>query len=117
MSPFCKNRHKQPAPQRNKAPAELIHGGRLSIKPSIPTPELVAVGDLKQPQMMNITFNGEPREVADSASIADLLSETNAESKRVAVEVNFELIPRELHATHQLQPDDRVEVVTLAGGG
>lgn len=66
---------------------------------------------------MQITFNGDVRQTSDQASIADLLMEAEVNPRRVAVEVNFELIPRELHHTHQLKDGDRVEVVTLAGGG
>ena len=35
----------------------------------------------------------------------------------VAVEVNLELVPRRRHAEHVLRDGDRVEVVTLVGGG
>ena len=34
-----------------------------------------------------------------------------------AVEVNRTLVPRSRHESHQLQDGDRVEVVTLVGGG
>jgi sulfur carrier protein len=37
--------------------------------------------------------------------------------KHVAVEVNLELVPRARHAEHRLREKDRLEVVTLVGGG
>ena len=66
---------------------------------------------------MNIVFNGEPREATDDASIASLLAELGLSPARVAVEVNFELVPRERHDQHLLKPGDQLEVVTLVGGG
>ena len=37
--------------------------------------------------------------------------------RRVAVEVNREIVPRGRHTHHRLQDDDRVEVVVAIGGG
>ncbi len=66
---------------------------------------------------MNIIFNGEPREVADHVTVAGLLAELDLKPRFVAVEVNLELTPRDEHARHVLHDGDRVEVVTLVGGG
>ncbi|MEQ8791361.1 MAG: sulfur carrier protein ThiS [Pirellulaceae bacterium] len=67
--------------------------------------------------MMQIELNGETRETADNATIAQLLEELQLPPARVAVEVNYELVPRERHTQHVLEPGDRLEVVTLVGGG
>ncbi len=66
---------------------------------------------------MRITFNGEPRELSDGATVGQLLAELKAPVRHVAVEVNFEVIPRERHDTTSLREGDQVEVVTLVGGG
>ena len=66
---------------------------------------------------MNIIFNGEPRVVTDNITVADLLSELNMTPKFVAVEVNLELAPRDGHEKHVLRDGDKIEVVTLVGGG
>ena len=66
---------------------------------------------------MQIVVNGSPREVAAGLSIASLLQELRIEPKQVAVEVNLQLVPRGRHAEHTLSPGDRLEVVTLVGGG
>lgn len=66
---------------------------------------------------MKIWLNGEPREVAEQITVADFLRELNLPPQRVAVEVNLELVPRARHQDHRLAPDDRLEVVTLVGGG
>lgn len=66
---------------------------------------------------MQITFNGQPREVREAATISQLLAELQLAPKLVAVEVNREVVSRQLHETHVLCAGDEVEVVTLVGGG
>ena len=66
---------------------------------------------------MQIHVNGEPRVVATAISIAELLAELDLATERVAVERNEVLVPRRLHAETHLAEGDRVEVVTLVGGG
>jgi len=66
---------------------------------------------------MQILLNGEPREVADDATLADLLSTLTLGENRFAVEINEELIPRSEHTLQRLRPDDRVEIVQAIGGG
>jgi sulfur carrier protein len=66
---------------------------------------------------MRIWFNGESRETRDDITIAELLNELNLSSQRVAVEVNLELVPRSQHGDRRLLAEDRLEVVTLVGGG
>jgi sulfur carrier protein len=66
---------------------------------------------------MSITLNGEPRDVATGTTVADLLGELEVLPKHVAVEVNLELVPRARHAEHALRENDRLEIVTLVGGG
>ena len=66
---------------------------------------------------MHIQLNGQDREVADGATLAQLLATLALPNRRYAVEVNETLIPRSEHATHPLRADDRVEVVQAIGGG
>lgn len=66
---------------------------------------------------MQITVNGQERSVADGATIQQLLDELKLSTRYVAVEVNLELVPRQRHAEHSLSPGDRLEIVTLVGGG
>jgi len=66
---------------------------------------------------MNIVFNGETREVCDDLTVADLLAELSLDPKRVAVELNLNLAPRGQHTGMHLKEGDRLEVVTLVGGG
>lgn len=55
--------------------------------------------------------------VANSLLLAELLTDNDLSGKRIAVEINQEIIPRSEHATYQLNSDDRVEVVQAIGGG
>ncbi|HEX7380224.1 MAG TPA: sulfur carrier protein ThiS [Pirellulales bacterium] len=66
---------------------------------------------------MQIIVNGQSREAPDGLTIAQLLAELKIEAKHVAVEVNMQLVPRGRHAEHALLAGDRLEVVTLVGGG
>jgi sulfur carrier protein len=66
---------------------------------------------------MKIVLNGESREVAATLSLAQLLEQSGYGARRVAVEVNREIIPRSLHAQHALAEGDRIEIVQAIGGG
>lgn len=66
---------------------------------------------------MTLEINGQPREVADGATVAALLRELGLDRQACAVEVNAELVPKRQHADRALTPGDRVEIVTLVGGG
>lgn len=66
---------------------------------------------------MQIFFNGQSREVSEGLTVAGLLEQLELEPRYVAVEVNLDLVPRGRHREHVLKADDRLEVVTLVGGG
>jgi sulfur carrier protein len=66
---------------------------------------------------MKIQVNGEPREIAEGSSILKLLDELGVTQPHVAVELNLEVVPRAQHAATALRDGDRLEVVTLVGGG
>jgi sulfur carrier protein len=46
-----------------------------------------------------------------------LLTEEGLAERRVAVEVNGEIVPRSQHGDHQLKDGDVVEIVHALGGG
>lgn len=66
---------------------------------------------------MKLTVNGQERELAEGTTIADLLAELKLDPRMLAVERNLDLVPRGQHAETKLAAGDRVEVVTLVGGG
>jgi sulfur carrier protein len=66
---------------------------------------------------MEITLNGQTRAVPETATVADLLQTLELAGRRVAVEINQDILPRGQYASRQLQPGDRVEIVHAIGGG
>ncbi len=66
---------------------------------------------------MQIFLNGEPREIADDTTLAQLIDALDLNGQRYAVEIDEALIPRSRHASHRLHAGDRVEVVQAIGGG
>ncbi len=66
---------------------------------------------------MKIYVNGEEHEVAEGMTIAELLAHLAMQGRRLAVEVNEEIVPRSEHERRRLRPGDRVEVVQAIGGG
>lgn len=66
---------------------------------------------------MQIQVNGEAREVPDVFTVAELLVQLKLQPRYLAVERNLILIPREEHANCRLEEGDRLEIVTLVGGG
>ncbi len=66
---------------------------------------------------VRITLNGEEKTLAAAATVGDLVRELGLADKRVAVELNKEIVPRSRHAEVRLQDNDRVEVVAAIGGG
>jgi thiazole synthase len=70
-----------------------------------------------QPRMQQIMVNQEPQPLPEPATVAALLARLNLDPRRVAVEVNRDVVPRARHDDHALQPGDAVEIVTLVGGG
>ena len=66
---------------------------------------------------MDIRHNGEDRSVEDGLSVADLVAHLGLGERRVAVELNRDILPREAYPTTRLRPGDVVEVVQFVGGG
>ena len=66
---------------------------------------------------MDIVLNGEPASLPLGISVSGLLEHMELAGKRLAVEVNREIVPRSLHADHKLNAGDRVEIVQAIGGG
>ena len=66
---------------------------------------------------MNIYLNGEAHQVPDNCSATKLVEELELTGKRIAMEVNQEIVPRSNYSDHILQVDDKVEIVHAIGGG
>jgi sulfur carrier protein len=66
---------------------------------------------------MRVLVNGSERECAPGTTVAQLLSALGFAGAAVAVERNQRLVPRAEHARTVLVEGDRLELVTLVGGG
>jgi thiamine biosynthesis protein ThiS len=66
---------------------------------------------------VEIRLNGDTRSVRDGVSLIELLEDIGLAERRVAVELNRDVIPRGLFPTTTLSPGDVVEIVQLVGGG
>ena len=66
---------------------------------------------------MKILLNGQEKPIEAPITISALLQEMELADKRVAVEVNQEIVPRSQHGEYQLVDNDRVEIVRAIGGG
>ncbi|HET7777703.1 MAG TPA: sulfur carrier protein ThiS [Rudaea sp.] len=67
--------------------------------------------------MVRILLNGAPREVAANLSVGELLDAEGYAQRKVAVEVNREIVPKSLHAQRTVRDGDRIEIVHAIGGG
>ena len=67
--------------------------------------------------MPDVILNGEPKEIMPGTTVAELLEGLRLQPRHVAVERNRNLVPRSQHAACILEAGDRLEIVTLVGGG
>ena len=66
---------------------------------------------------MLLHVNGHPTDLPPGVTAGQLLERMELAGKRVAVEVNGEIVPRSVHAAHELKEGDKVEIVHAIGGG
>ncbi len=66
---------------------------------------------------MTITLNGQSLTISDGINLRQLLEEQGLATRRVAVELNGEIIPKSEHANTALHEHDRLELVHALGGG
>lgn len=66
---------------------------------------------------MNVFINGDSRQLTGSITVAQLLVELGLTGKRIAVELNKEILPFDKFGQYVLQDNDRLEIVHAIGGG
>ena len=66
---------------------------------------------------MIAVVNGESRSIDDGSTVADLLEELNLRGRRVAVELNRDIVPKTEFASREIHDGDTIEVVQFVGGG
>ncbi|MCK9798563.1 sulfur carrier protein ThiS [Pseudomonas chlororaphis] len=66
---------------------------------------------------MRIQLNGESFELPDGETVAGLLTRLELTGRRIAVELNLDIVPRSQHGETLLKEGDQIEVVHAIGGG
>ena len=66
---------------------------------------------------MNITINGVEKTYTSSLTLEVLLNELDQSSKKVAIEVNEEIIPRSQYKNKLVVDGDKIEIINAVGGG
>ena len=66
---------------------------------------------------LQITLNGDPREVTAPMTVAGLLAQLDIDPRRVAVEHNLIVLKRDTFGTTMVCDGDAVEIVNFVGGG
>jgi sulfur carrier protein len=66
---------------------------------------------------IEIVVNGAAKKILRGTTVARLIFELGLAERRVAVERNREIVPRDRHASCELEAGDRLELVTFVGGG
>lgn len=67
--------------------------------------------------MIQLTINGEVRQLPHPINIEQLIDQNNLQGKRIAIERNGEIVPRSQYAEQYLADGDHLEVVIAVGGG
>ncbi|MBN8412909.1 sulfur carrier protein ThiS [Halomonas denitrificans] len=66
---------------------------------------------------MQIQLNGEPHALDREQTVAELIDALGLGGRRIAVELNEDIVPRSQHAQTPLADGDRIEIVHAIGGG
>ena len=66
---------------------------------------------------MIIYVNGETRDCAENSKVADVVADLELTGKKIAIELNKEILPSQQYTTQVLQTGDRLEIVHAIGGG
>ncbi|MBF2065063.1 MAG: thiamine biosynthesis protein ThiS [Calothrix sp. C42_A2020_038] len=66
---------------------------------------------------ITIQVNGEPRTCMEQTPLPDLLQQLGFNARLVAVEYNGEILHRQYWESTQVKANDKLEIVTIVGGG
>jgi len=68
-------------------------------------------------EVVTAIVNGETRAIGDGETIADLLAGLQLGGRRVAVEINLDIVPAGEYRSRAIREGDRIEIVQFVGGG
>lgn len=67
--------------------------------------------------MIQVTINGEPRELPSAMTLSGLLADLGLDGTKVALERNLEIVPKSSYGEVNVEAGDRLEIVHFIGGG
>jgi len=66
---------------------------------------------------MTIQLNGDPHEIPGPLSVSALLEQLEIDARRVAVELNLDVVKKTAYDSSLIDEGDEVEIVNFVGGG
>lgn len=67
--------------------------------------------------MIQLSVNGEERQIEEPMTIAQFLAAHNLHERMVVVEHNGEIVPRQRYGEVELSGGDKLEIVQMMAGG
>jgi len=67
--------------------------------------------------VLDVTVNGKSSTLTEPVSVSQLIQDMGLQGKRIAIEINGEIVPASKHSSVQLSNGDNVEIVGAIGGG
>ena len=80
-------------------------------------PQVVKQGRGDYVSRMRVTLNGEARDLPEGLTVAELVGELGLRARRIAVEINLDILPSDHYPRRALADGDVVEIVQFIGGG
>ncbi len=67
--------------------------------------------------MIEIQLNGKTHHLKKSLNVSQLLNSLMINKKKVAIEINGEVLSKDNYDSYRIKQNDVVEIVTFIGGG
>jgi sulfur carrier protein len=72
---------------------------------------------MKKIKKIKIKVNGKLKSISDNFKISDLVKDLNIPLKKVAIELNQEIIDKKNISKISIKKNDKIEIVHFIGGG
>ena len=76
-----------------------------------------ARGTIRHATLMTIKLNGDPHDIPGPLSVSALLEQLEIDARRVAVELNLDVVKKSAYDSSVIKEGDEVEIVNFVGGG
>lgn len=67
--------------------------------------------------MIKITLNGEEHKLDKQISLQELVARFNLDPEKIVIQLNEEIIQRDKYKVHQINNEDKVELIKFMAGG